>query len=401
MLEVLAKTPGSSSVDPPFIHLIEEVVDAFFKDNPSSDDAILTDVKTVLDLVTRLLHFEWICSRDQVKEGISGIIVKAEGMLQKRVKEHREVGSRLLDVLEDLEKPWRLKMREQPELSTAADYTTQILTYADWKTANVKWLCNPRFFAPSCCPTMQVGKSGVYDSAEHYMETIHRLWVAMTFADGHAALAPHCRTRGQAGVGCNNALWPVSASSAHASLSNFRCRSSGCSRTVEFACRIKSHDALCGDCATRSVARHLGGPGQSASTHVYDCKVKHVQADGVLYLVNFKSRNPPPSIHWRTTKRLSPPNLVAIVQVRSKGAALNDSDRIKWGEIVYHGHNRDEDRRREAGDLAVNISSIEETDPDFFEEGAYVAVVSFAVSGMTCNFAPLSDTSYSFSPLVD
>jgi hypothetical protein len=390
MLEVLAKTPGSSSIEPPLIHLCEEVVYSFFKESRSNDDAILTAVKTVLDVVTRLLQFEWDCARDLVKEGLSNIIVSAEGFLQKRLKEHREVGSRLLEVLEDLEKPWRIKMRELPQLSTGVDDTAQALTYADWKTANIKWLCNPRFFAPSCCPTMQVGKSGVYDSAKHYMETVHRLWVAMTFSDGHAALAPSCRSRGQAGVGCNNALWPVSAVSGH-TVSSFRCRSNGCSRPVEFSCRIKSHDALCGECASRSVARHLAGPGPSASTHIYDCTIKLVASDGVLYLVDFKSRNPPPSIHWRTTKRLSPPNLVGIVRVRTKGASLSEKDQIKWGEVVYHGHDRDEERRRQKGDLAVNISTIDEVDPDFFEEGSFIVVVSLAYFELT-HYPTLSDT---------
>jgi len=206
------------------------------------------------------------------------------------------------------------------------------------------------------------------------MDTIQSLWVAMTFSDGHAALAPHCRCRGQNGT-CNNALWPISSRSGR-SVKNFQCRSNGCSRTVEFACRVPSHDALCGDCAARSVSRHLQGPGPKASTHVYDCKVKHVDPDGLIYLSELKSRNPPPNIHWRTTKRLSPPNLVGIVRVRSSGVPLSESDKIIWGEVGYHGHNRDEERRRLNGDLAINIASILPVNPDLFEENSNVVVVS-------------------------
>lgn len=390
MLEILARTPGSSSVDPPPIHLCDEVVQQFFKENRLSDDAILTSSKTVLDVVSRLLQFEWDCTKDVVKDSLENIILAAESNLKKKHKDHRDVGLRLSGALDDLEKPWRIKMREIPDTAETTE-DRQPLAPEDWKNANIKWLCNPSFFSPTCCPKMRVGASGVYDSADNYMETVYRLWVAMTFADGHSALAPHCRSRGQSGGGCNNALWPITGSVGQA-----RCRSRGCSKPVEFACRIKSHDALCSDCATRSVAQHLKGPGQSASTHVYDCKVKYVDPDGILYLNGFKSRNPPPNVHWRTSKRLSPPNLVGIVGTRSMGSPLNESDLVKWGEVVYHGHNRDEERRRQQGDLAINISSIVEIDPDFFEEHSSVAVVSF-FPNINSNFSPLSLNDHTLS----
>jgi len=345
------------------------------KEHSVGDGVVLSASKTVLDAVTRLLQFEWDCTRNEVVEGLEQIILEAESKLDKRNKEHRNVSSRLMEVLEDLEKPWRVKIRELPEVSGSSltEEPPQAMTFSDWKSADIKWLCNPTFFAPSCCPKMQVGERGVYESSAHYLDTLHHLWVAMTFSDGHAALAPHCRSRGQNGS-CNNALWPIG-SSDHA-IKHFKCRSSGCSRLVEFACRIPSHDALCGECAGRSVSRHLEGPGSSASTHVYDCKVKSVDPDGTIYLQDFKSRNPPPNIHWRTTKRLSPPNLVGIVRVRAKGVPLNRSDKIIWGEVTYHGHNRDEDRRRQNGDLAINIASINPVDPDLFEENSFVVVVS-------------------------
>ena len=120
----------------------------------------------------------------------------------------------------------------------------------------------------------------------------------------------------------------------------------------------------------------MGSPGPGASTHIYDARVKSVETDGKMYLVEFKSRSPPPNIiHWRTTKRLSSPNLVGIVRLQSTGQALVQSDRIKWAEISYHGNPRDEDRRRQNGDLAVNLSSIVDFDPDFFEDGQSVAVI--------------------------
>jgi hypothetical protein len=243
---------------------IEEAVDLFLKERRSSDEAVLTAVKTIVDLVSRLLQFEWDASREVVKEGLTNVLVAADGHLRVKVKEHRDVRNRLAEILEEeLEKPWRIKLRSSAEVTMEALQSSKNLTFADWRSANVQWLCNSKFFAPSCCPPMLVGKQGVYESADHYMDTVHRLWVAMTFADGHAAMAPHCRSRGASGVGCNNALWPISGH-----LAGARCRTHGCSNEVAFACRIPKHDAFCGECATRSVARHLEKPGRCVNAFV-------------------------------------------------------------------------------------------------------------------------------------
>ena len=377
LLEILATTPGSSICDPPPIDLCQQVVSTFLKENTSGDEALGAS-KTVLDVVARLLQFEWDCTRDEVSKGLEKMLLGAESNLDKRNKEHRNVASQLMNVLEDLEKSWRIKIRELHDIvSPKANEQSLALTFADWKTADVKWLCNATFFAPTCCPKMQVGEKGVYDSSGHYLDTLHHLWVAMTFADGHAALAPHCRSRGQKGS-CNNALWPISKNSSHA-VNNLKCRTRGCTRPVKLSCRMVSHDALCGECAVQSITHHLQGPGPNASTHLYDCKVKHVDPDGIAYLRDFKSRNPPPSIHWSTTKRLSPPNLVGIVLVRTSCATISEHDKVLWGEVVYHGHNRDEGNRRQNGDLAVNISSIVDVDIDLFKENASVVVVRIDV----------------------
>jgi Zinc finger C-x8-C-x5-C-x3-H type (and similar) len=376
LLEVLGKTPGSSSVDPPPIELYEKVAFKFLHEPRRTDDEHLTSVKTVCDSVSRLLQFEWDQPHDDVKDGLSNVIIAAEGMLKKQHKDHRLVASNLCTVLEDLDKPWRIKLRHTSNLQEgSSQQQANPVSFADWKTANVKWLCNSSYFAPSSCPQMKVGPMGVYDSPEDYLETMHRLWVAMTFFDGHGALAPHCRSRGQSGFGCGSPLWPIGKNSEQIT-SRLRCRSNGCENPVEFACRMKSHDVLCGSCASRSITQHMKGPGTTASTHIYDCKVSNTNSDGVMYLVEFKCRNPPPSaVHWRTTKRLSPPNLVGIVRLRSKGASLSDYDQIKWGEIVFHGNSRDEDKFRQNGKVAINMSTIVDFEPELFEEGSFVAVI--------------------------
>lgn len=378
MMEVLAKIPGSSSVDPPDIQEMQKVVKKFLENEANAsiaDDKVLTCVKTVKDAVTRALDFEWMCAQDSVRDGLSTIILLAEERLRKQQKEHRDVASSLMEILGDIEKPWRISVKDtaQPHDEDGDTQENRIISYNDWQAPKMDWICNPDFFSPSRCPKM-IGQNGLYESPEDYMNCVLRLWIAMTFSEGHAALAPHCRSRGQS-IACGNALWPVSDSSQN--VSGLRCRTRGCKHSVEFCCRIKNHDSLCGICAAKSVQEHMGGPGQKASTHVYDCKVKYVDSDGVAFFTEFESRNPPQTqIHWRTTKRLSPPNLVGVVALKSKGNTLEMTDLIKWGEIVYHGYSRDEEKRRQNKQLAVNFSTIgTDFEPEYFEEGSYVAVI--------------------------
>lgn len=371
LLQVLAKTPGSCALDPPDLLCCERIVQEFLKENCGTDDDLtLTAVKTVHDVVDRLLQFTWDTRRETIQETLSNIIAMGESKLNKRLSDHRDVGKRLMRLMEELERSWRIKVRFQDE-ELDETVPNEDLKFADWKQADVQWLCNPNFFAPSRCPKMLVGDYGVYHSTEEYMDTVLQLWVAMTFADGHAAFAPHCRAHGNNGTACGNALWPVSSIAP-----NMRCRTRGCPYPVEYSCRINSHDSLCLECSAESVRRHCQGPGKEASTHVYDCEIHRYNEEGIVYMKNFKSRNPPPNVHWRTTKRLSPPNLVGLVPIKCRHGTLQPHDKIVWGEVVYHGDSRDEERRRQNGQLAVNVWSLQDNvDLDTFVEDKSVAVV--------------------------
>jgi hypothetical protein len=369
---VLAKTPPSSIVDPPDLSCVEVAASDYLEESCDTEDLALTAVKTVHNAIKRLLGFTWDVPRETVQESLTNMIETAESRLKKRLPDHRDAGKQLMELMDDIGKSWNIKVR-YPDDDTHANQGIERddLTYSDWRRADVRWVSNPTFFTPSRCPKMLVGKSGVYDSPDHYIDTVLRLWVAMTFADGYAALAPHCRAHGTGSGACGNALWPVSSTTP-----TMRCRSRGCSGPVEYSCRIKGHDSLCTECAATSVRQHCEGPGQTASTHVYDADVDRCNEDGIVYLKNFKCRNPPPNVHWRTTKRLSPPNLVALVVLKRRGATLEPSDRIVWGEVVYHGDNRDEERRRLNGQLAVNVwSLLEDVDLDSFLEASPMAVV--------------------------
>jgi hypothetical protein len=51
------------------------------------------------------------------------------------------------------------------------------------------------------------------------METVLKHWVAMTFFDGHASIAPHCLALGSSAFGRGSALWPIAWT-----LANLKCR---------------------------------------------------------------------------------------------------------------------------------------------------------------------------------
>ncbi|KAL7565650.1 hypothetical protein ACA910_019005 [Epithemia clementina (nom. ined.)] len=113
MLEVIAKTPGSSSMEPPHIALLEAVVQRFLETETSPDkgnDPVLTAIKTVADALSRCLDFEWTGPHGKIRDAFSRVIVSAERSLRKQVKEHRHVSTRFMDMLEDIEKPWRIKL---------------------------------------------------------------------------------------------------------------------------------------------------------------------------------------------------------------------------------------------------------------------------------------------------
>jgi hypothetical protein len=57
-----------------------------------------------------------------------------------------------------------------------------------------------------------------------------------------------------------------------------------------------------------------------------------------------------------------------VVRTRSKGAILEERSLIKWGEVICHGMSQYEDQKRQQGKLAIDLSSIVDFDPDYFED---------------------------------
>jgi hypothetical protein len=375
LVEILAKIPGSSSLDPPPSNLCKRAVSTLLGKSKLSDDRVLKVTETVQNCTVRLMQFEWDEPREEVCAALTDILLLAEGVLRKQNKDHRQMSQSILKHVEDLERPWRILEKTYKQEDDTMEMNDGEAKYNAWQKGTIGWLSNADFFTPSLLPTMKIPGSkscGVYESKEDYINTVHRLWVGMTFVDGHSSLSPRCHSRGgKGGVSCQQTLWPISGGSA-----TFRCRTQHCNANAEFACRMKHHDALCGECARVAQTSLRGAPGPKASTHIYDGEIVSFDADGRLHIEALKSRNPPQrDIHWRSTKRLACPSLVAIVKLNSRGTNLKMTDLIYWGELTFHGRPQDEHSRRSNGEIMVNMMSITELDHGSFNPGDSVGVI--------------------------
>lgn len=102
-------------------------------------------------------------------------------------------------------------------------------------------------------------------------------------------------------------------------------------------------------------------------------------------------------IHWKSTSRLSSPNLVAVIKTQAFGTPLNGCDIISWGQIVVHDQRnpRDECFKRDAGQLAISLLSFDDVKINEieFRKGDSLAIIDCQVNILIF----LSILTYSFS----
>ncbi|KAI8855087.1 hypothetical protein BC829DRAFT_412745 [Chytridium lagenaria] len=374
----LARLPFSSSLNPPPVMECSGLVKSFLEIcAEESEEHIIPAVEIALNVVQRLLAFQWENEKQDVLDGLFMILEAAEGILNNQNREHRLLKKKIAAAYEEVDKPWSIRLkpiidassgskRSDSEPSDVIDLiqdSTPLNGALRWRTATVEWLSMLDVFQPFFLPAMKVpgGKgNGVYNSKEEYFETVIRLWVAMTFGEGNNLLNPSCnyKTSGAGSSGakdCGRAMLPLKEPTISGSLA---CRSRGCMELVSLACSNKLHDrGLCGVCADKTKRALRGPPGDHASTHIYDGTILKIGYDGKIYFREILSRRPPKAvpIHWRTTSRLQSPNLAGIVKLKHRGASLRLEDRIIWVEIANHGDPKDEFKKLEQGFLAVTL----------------------------------------------
>ncbi|KAI8896071.1 hypothetical protein BC833DRAFT_599019, partial [Globomyces pollinis-pini] len=385
----LAKIPYSAIVPPPPIVectlAIEDSVEKASKSPQAKQDTefIIKKIEIVLNVVNRLLKFEWTIPPAVVKSSLENLLGACSGHLSPKLPSHRRISTKINDVFEELDKSWTIRTksltimnekRTSNNLSSDPIFDDNLVVDVTWENATVDWLMDPSQFLPPLLPVMKVPDSksqGVYDSVDNYFDTVGKLWIGLTFGEGHSATSPICRYR-QADKECGHVLWPMKSSG------TMSCRTPHCHQTVSFACGNRFHDyGLCEPCVRFTRQKLCGSPGKSASTHIYDGSVIKVNFDGIMYIKDFVSRKPPMTpIHWYSTRRLASPNLVAIVKLPSRTSSLDPSYPIAWGSVTLHdfSDSRGESKRREKGELAISILDIHQDKFQFQSEDT-VAII--------------------------
>ncbi|KAG7382936.1 hypothetical protein PHYPSEUDO_004232 [Phytophthora pseudosyringae] len=336
LLSALARLPFSASIAPPPLPAICKAVTALLGQVTQSgggeealdgNDGTLEGVELVERVVARLLKFTWDLKRDDVKDALDEMIAEADSSLNVRLKPHRLVRDRLTSLLNEMEKSWiiKVKVREITEVA-------QRVALPDWRHPTVAWLVDYKNFQPALLPKLQLLRTNegrVYESSDEYFTTIVQLWIGMTFVEGNNALLPHCTVK----VGDK------------------------CDRYATFLCAHRQHTkGYCSKCAGEYQQRLRGPPSKYASTHIYDGFIAQVKYDGTISIEQVASRRPPlKPIHWRTTKRLSSPNLIGIVRLANREASLRTTDEIYWAEIIFQGKSFDEYKARERGRLTLRL----------------------------------------------
>ncbi|KAG1712489.1 hypothetical protein DVH05_000233 [Phytophthora capsici] len=358
LLSALARLPFSVSIAPPPLSCISQAVSTLLsqigrngggdEDFDGNDDT-LEGVELVERVVTRLLKFTWGIKRGEVKDALDDMIAEVDGSLNVRLKTHRPVRGRLTALLSEIEKPWSIKVKAREETEAHGELVVQ-----DWRHPSVAWLADFKNFQPALLPRLQLRNSNegrVYDSSDEYFTTIVKLWIGMTFVEGNNALLPRCTVKVADKV-CDQPLWPFPGKQ-----SSVNCKNSQCRRNSTFVCANRQHSkGLCDGCAGEYQKRLRGPPSKYSSTHIYDGSIAQVKYDGTMTIEQVASRKPPLNpIHWKTTKRLSSPNLIGIVRLPSREAPLQTCDEIYWAEIIFQGKSFDEYKAREHGRLSLRL----------------------------------------------
>jgi len=74
--------------------------------------------------------------------------------------------------LEEIEKPWKLKLKSS-SVNSRLENLPANPELPVWQNVNIGWLANPKAFQPHCLPKMKIPDSetgGVYNSPEEYFE---------------------------------------------------------------------------------------------------------------------------------------------------------------------------------------------------------------------------------------
>ena len=209
------------------------------------------------------------------------------------------------------------------------------------RSPSVGWLASPGWLD---FPPLRSS----YQSPDEYVETLTRVWTALTFYWGAGALWPGCHFRRGEDAACGQPLLSGCGGT------GVFCSSRSCSNQATWRCFHHGHDAICGSCVRRKQDGILGPPSKLASTDVYDGLVtrESCRRDGNVFHVSEVQSRRPPAIapNWGTTYRLPVAGLVAVVRLDTAKQPLSRKMKLQWAELCPSGDSKvQESRYRQKG----------------------------------------------------
>jgi hypothetical protein len=117
MLELLivslGKVPFSSQSQPPPIAACSKALESYLKSSVSQEDpeAIVKQSEIVLNIITRLLKYEWTESRSIVQTSIETVLASLQDVMSGKYQSHRRIIQKVSEKFEELEKPWAISLK--------------------------------------------------------------------------------------------------------------------------------------------------------------------------------------------------------------------------------------------------------------------------------------------------
>ncbi|XP_063933952.1 uncharacterized protein LOC135145735 isoform X4 [Zophobas morio] len=360
LLSFLSRMPNSSveTVAPHPEVLCTRLMTLLHKDPPTS--GLHRQIYLYVTIIEKLLNVFESYKGEVERDMLLQVITLAKESLQVTQTEFKE-RSLFLQTFMD----WELSLREVSSLK-----------HKDWKCPTVSWLLSDELFNPVKLPKMKIPNdksNGIYYSMEEYIDTLYKLWVAITFSDGHAALSVRCKVSERVNKQpCASVLRPKAA---------FQdLPTCGHSNTVVYCCNFRNHrrSSICETCYKICQKSILGATNNKSSTDIYDATLRRYEQKGILFFSNVVTRRPPNvTINWSTTYRLCAPALVGLVKIARPNCAITPLDRIFWGKVEPYTHDRREDiSNRARGNLKVSLISCLDELPrlKFYENASYAII---------------------------
>eukprot|EP00597_Dinobryon_sp_UTEXLB2267_P013697 CAMPEP_0170108520 /NCGR_PEP_ID=MMETSP0020_2-20130122/6618_1 /TAXON_ID=98059 /ORGANISM="Dinobryon sp., Strain UTEXLB2267" /LENGTH=3294 /DNA_ID=CAMNT_0010333253 /DNA_START=40 /DNA_END=9925 /DNA_ORIENTATION=+ len=299
----------------------------------SAASAVLDHLNNLSNEYKEAIHMLLAASSSDMMERLGLLLSKAKDINQYRVAVEQ--------VLENC------KVSAPEDLSTSAP---------SWKTPKLSWL-----LSGSWQKVEEFRNS--YASPEEYAFAMESVWTLLSFYWGAAAVWPRCSHRqpNEHDSSCGEPLLAVASSKA---LCSFKIQGEQCGRSAAWSCHRRGHQDICNRCLRYQQSQLIGLPGLHASTDIYDAVVDREtdRREGTIFMLSSVSSRRPPRVapNWKTTYRLQPSALVAVIKLGAGGQKLSPESSLLWAEIVpvsaQDGLNSDW-RYRQEGRMALRLLS--------------------------------------------